>query len=84
VIFVGLLILGVAFYAFCSFWGLVLGGTAAYMSKKYKSGELPQKGNKYAEPPSHVNLLTPPTPYDQEADLAGWDGVEELDVEEDF
>jgi hypothetical protein len=82
VIFVGLFILAVAFWAFCSFWGLLIGVVAAIMSKKYKREEL-LRG--LAEPPSHVNLLTPPTPYDRESDLSGWDGAEELDVgEEDF
>ena len=83
-IFVGLLILGFLFYAFCAFWGLLLGFTAKIMSDKYKSGALPQKGTKYAEPPSHVNILTPPQPYDQSQDLAGWDGAEELDIEEEL
>lgn len=80
-IFVGLLIIGLVFYGFCSFWGFVIAATAKFMSDKYKSGALPQK---YAEPPSHVNLLIPPQPYDQAKNLAGWDGAEELDIEEDL
>ena len=83
-IFIGLLVIGLLFWAFCSFWGFLLGTVGTWMSEKYKSGELPQRGTKYAEPPSHVNLLTPPAPYDWETDLDGWDGAEELDVDEEI
>lgn len=69
-------------WAFLTFWGYVFGGLIAWRSHQYKTGKRPQKLN-ISEPPSHVKLLTPPTPYNQETDLAGWDGAEELDVEEE-
>jgi hypothetical protein len=83
VIFVGLLVLGFLFYVFCSFWGFVVAALATKQSNKYKRLEAQGllKHQRTSEPPSHVTLLTPPTPYDQEEDLAGWDGAEELDIE---
>jgi len=79
-IFIGIVVVLFLLYAFCAFWGLLIGGTAYIMSERYKR----QQAAAPAEPPSHVHLLTPPQPYDWETDLSGWDRGEELDVDEEL
>jgi len=79
VIFVGIFFIILLVWGFCSFFGMLLGGVGYLMSERYK-----RLDSQPQEPLSHVHLLTPPTPYDWETDLEGWDGGEELDVDEEL
>jgi hypothetical protein len=80
VILIVLLVIGFVFYGVISFFGLLIGGLVALQSSRIKR----KHARKLQEPPSHVNLLTPPTPYNWETDLSGWDGAEELEIEEEL
>lgn len=81
-IFLVIFVLGAIFYAFISFWGLLLGGIAFLVIRKKQRRQIRELA--LQEPPSHVTLLTPPKPYDWESATSGWDGAEELDVDEEI
>jgi hypothetical protein len=72
-VIIGLVILVVLGLAFIWFWGLLIGGLAVWYEHKHPE---------LAEPSTHVNILTRDKPYDWSQETEGWDGSEELTIDD--
>ena len=74
--FIVLIVLIAMGFTFIWVGGMILGGIAAWQKLKDDKKEFEQ--------PTHVNVLTREKPYEWSEELEGWDGAEELEIDEDI